>query len=94
MAIRGIRVLDSEKGLFVSMPQSKDREGKYHDIAFPVTGDLRQQISRAVLDGYAQAIERRPLKEALREGAAKAAEQTTVPVTGSREKAVAALELA
>jgi len=50
-AIRGIRVVDSEeKGPFVSMPQSKDRDGKYHDIAFPLTKELRDELSAAVLD--------------------------------------------
>ena len=52
IAIRGIRVVDSEKGMFVTMPQSKDKEDKYHDIAFPLSGDLRKEISSAVLAEY------------------------------------------
>lgn len=51
-AIRGIRVVDSEKGLFVSMPQSQDNAGLYHDIAFPLNGDLRKEINAAVLDEF------------------------------------------
>jgi stage V sporulation protein G len=49
VAIRGIRVVNSAKGNFVSMPQSKDKDGSYHDVAFPLSGDLRKEISRAVL---------------------------------------------
>jgi stage V sporulation protein G len=51
-AIRSIRVVDSEKGIFVSMPQSQDKNEEYHDIAFPLTAELRQEISAAVLDEY------------------------------------------
>jgi stage V sporulation protein G len=51
-AIRGVRVVDSEKGLFVSMPQSQDKTGLFHDIAFPLDGDLRKEINAAVLDEF------------------------------------------
>ena len=54
IAIRGIRVVDGEKGLFVSMPQSKnEKTGEFHDIAFPLNGELRKAISEAILDKYA-----------------------------------------
>ena len=56
VAIRGIRVINGEKGLFVSMPQSKDGNGEYHDIAFPLTANLRKDISKSVLDEYNCAI--------------------------------------
>jgi hypothetical protein len=38
------------------MPQSKDKEDKYHDIAFPLSGDLRRAITKAVLADYEQAM--------------------------------------
>jgi stage V sporulation protein G len=58
-AIRGIRVVNSDKGQFVSMPQSKDKNGEYHDVAFPLSGDLRKTISNAVLSEYKQATAER-----------------------------------
>ena len=54
VAIRGIRVVDGENGPFVSMPQSKDRHGDYHDTAFPLTADLRKGITKAVLGEYSK----------------------------------------
>jgi stage V sporulation protein G len=51
-AIRGVRVVNGEKGLFVTMPQSQDNTGAYHDVAFPLSGDLRKEISAAVLDEF------------------------------------------
>jgi len=52
IAIKGIRVVEGSKGLFVTMPQSKDNDGNFHDIAFPVNGDLRKAMNKAVLDEY------------------------------------------
>ena len=52
VAIKGIRVVEGMNGHFVTMPQSKDREGNYHDIAFPVSGDLRKEINKTVLDEF------------------------------------------
>lgn len=55
-AIHGIRVIDSQKGLFVSMPQSsyQDREGntKYSDIFHPITAEARTGLKDAVLEAY------------------------------------------
>jgi stage V sporulation protein G len=54
IAIRGIRVVGGDKGPFVSMPQSKDREGGFHDVAFPLSGDVRKAVSNAILADYKQ----------------------------------------
>lgn len=55
-AIHGIKVIDSQKGLFVSMPQSsyQDRDGntKYSDIFHPITAEARTGLKDAVLDAY------------------------------------------
>lgn len=51
-AIRGIRVINGKKGLFISMPQSQDNKGIYHDVAFPLSGDLRKEINAAVLEEF------------------------------------------
>ncbi len=52
VAIRGIRVVDGEKGLFVAMPQTQDRNKEFHDVAFPLNADLRKELNRVVLDAY------------------------------------------
>lgn len=55
-AIHGIKVINSQKGLFVSMPQSsyQDRDGntKYSDIFHPITTEARTGLKDAVLDAY------------------------------------------
>ena len=95
-AIRGIRVVEGEKGLFVTMPQSKDSEGDYHDIAFPLSGDLRKEISKTILDEFSAAektVERKPsLEEGLRNGAAKAAEHAAMPREAAAKSRTGVLE--
>jgi len=52
IAIKGIRIVEGIHGAFVTMPQSRDKKGNYRDIAFPVTGELRKAMTKAILDEY------------------------------------------
>jgi stage V sporulation protein G len=79
VAINGARVVSGEKGNFDAMPQSKDKEGNYHDIAFPINGDLRKELNKAVLAEYDKAANRSAdrgnnFSDKLAEGAQKAAQ--------------------
>lgn len=61
IAIHGLRVMDSRKGMFVSMPNRSYADGngntKYSDIAHAVTKDVHNAISAKVLDAYEQALQ-------------------------------------
>ena len=76
VAIRGIRVVNGSKGQFVSMPQSKDKNGEYHDVAFPLSGDLRKAVSKAILAEYKQqtAERKQGIGERIAEGMEQAAQ--------------------
>ena len=54
-AIRGVKVIEGSKGLFVSMPSYK-AGNDYKDICFPITAECRTQLNEAVLGAYEQAI--------------------------------------
>ena len=85
VCIRGIRVVEGEDGLFMSMPQSRGADNKYYDIAFPLTKELRDDMSKAVLAEYAAVKEKSAknnLQAGLKAGAAKAASYTP-PQTGA-----------
>ena len=56
-AIRGVRILDSERGAFVSMPQRKNAQGEYKDICFPTTAEMRKELHSAVLGEYQRTME-------------------------------------
>ncbi|MDR0819642.1 MAG: SpoVG family protein [Oscillospiraceae bacterium] len=55
-AIRGIKIMSSQNGLFVSMPSYKTSDNKYKDIAFPCTKESKAEFDRAVLSAYQQEL--------------------------------------
>ncbi|MDL2287421.1 SpoVG family protein [Eubacteriales bacterium OttesenSCG-928-G02] len=85
VAIRSIRVIDGENGLFVSMPQSQDKNGEFHDIAFPLNGELRKAIELAIIEKYTtqkdveHAGKKPSLSVRVTEGKKKSAEQPARP---------------
>lgn len=51
--INGVKVLENKNGgIFVSMPQIKNSQGKYQDICYPKNSDLRNSISESVIGEY------------------------------------------
>ena len=50
----GIRVLRKNKdgNLFVGFPCRQNQKGEYKDVCFPMTADLRENITIAVLAEY------------------------------------------
>ncbi|MDR2088509.1 MAG: SpoVG family protein [Clostridiales Family XIII bacterium] len=89
-AVSGLRVLAGEKGLFVSMPQTRDNTGKWRDICNPIIPELRGQINEKVLDEFAAAIdalanERESTVARLRDAAKTAKERPAAP---PKDKAV------
>jgi stage V sporulation protein G len=63
-AIRRVGILESSKGLFVSMPGFKGRNGQIRDHCFPCTKESSAAFQSAVLDAYQQALVqvRKPVK--------------------------------
>ena len=57
-AVRGIKVVNGENGLFASMPSMKDGMGGYQDVCFPTTKELRAEINGAVVEAYNSALEK------------------------------------
>ena len=66
-AVHGIKVIDSEKGLFLSMPSNSYKNGngetKYHDIFHPVTAEARQALSDSVMGAYEKALTEQQSKD-------------------------------
>jgi stage V sporulation protein G len=50
--VRGIRIIEGDKGLFIAMPSRKTREGTFKDIAHPITSEAREEIETAILSAY------------------------------------------
>ncbi len=50
--IRDLKVIQGNRGLFVSMPSRRRKDGSFRDIAHPLNGDMRQEIEVSVLQAY------------------------------------------
>ena len=61
-AVQGVKVLQGKNGPFVAMPQMKNKQGEWHDIAFPTTKEGRTEVSKVVLEEY-QKVKDAPAKE-------------------------------
>ncbi len=61
VAIHGIRVMNSSKGLFVAMPASTyiDDNGEKHfsEIAHPISKEVRELLNSKVMEAYNQALD-------------------------------------
>ncbi|MCQ9206569.1 MAG: SpoVG family protein [Omnitrophica bacterium] len=50
--VKGFKVVEGEKGLFVSMPQQQGKHGKWFNIFWPITTELKEYIGEVVLQAY------------------------------------------
>ncbi len=55
--VRGLKVIEGNKGLFVCMPSRKLADGTYKDIAHPINNEFRQTIEKMILDKYRKVVE-------------------------------------
>lgn len=50
--VRGIKVIEGTNGLFVGMPREKGKDGKWYNIAYPITKEFKELLSELVLKAY------------------------------------------
>ena len=50
--VRNLKVIYGKKGMFVSMPNRKTKDGEYKDVAHPVNNEMRDLIEAKVLAEY------------------------------------------
>ena len=50
--ISDIKIINGPKGLFISMPSKKRKDGTFRDIAHPLNSDTRRMMEEKVLHRY------------------------------------------
>lgn len=50
--VHDIKVIEGEKGLFITMPSRKAADGEYRDIAHPINSETRERIQSIILEKY------------------------------------------
>lgn len=50
--VRDMKIINSEKGLFVSMPSRRKKDGSFKDIVHPLNAETRKMIEDRVIEEY------------------------------------------
>ncbi|HSW70719.1 MAG TPA: septation regulator SpoVG [Gammaproteobacteria bacterium] len=50
--IRDLKVIEGEKGLFVSMPSRRRKDGTFRDIVHPLNVETRKMIEETIIEEY------------------------------------------
>jgi DNA-binding cell septation regulator SpoVG len=56
LAVNGIKIIAGKQRRFVQMPNVRKKSGKFRDLAFPITPEVRQLIEEAVFEAYGKTI--------------------------------------
>jgi stage V sporulation protein G len=54
IAVTGIKIIEGRKRSFLQMPNARKKSGKFFDLAFPISSDVRDTIERTVLSEFAR----------------------------------------
>jgi len=57
LLIKGLRVMDGSKGLFVSMPREQAKDEKWYDTIRCLTIGVREDITDVVLQAYQEGMD-------------------------------------
>lgn len=55
LAVKDLRIIDGNNGLFVAMPSRKNKEGVYRDIVHPINQEVRDMFEEEILKAYKEA---------------------------------------
>jgi stage V sporulation protein G len=58
-SVKGLKIINSKKGLLLCMPSRKVEDGTQRDIAHPISREFRSQLEDEVLSEYARVLKRR-----------------------------------
>lgn len=55
LAVKDLRIIDGNNGLFVAMPSRKNKDGEYRDIVHPINQEVRDKMEEAIIKAYNEA---------------------------------------
>jgi len=56
LAVNGIKIIAGKQRRFVQMPNVRKRNGKFRDLAFPITPEVRRLIEETVFETYGKTL--------------------------------------
>jgi len=54
--IRDLKVIEGDKGLFVSMPSRRKHDGSFRDIVHPLNSETRAMIEDLIVEEYKKTV--------------------------------------
>ena len=58
--VHDLKVIEGVERLFVAMPNRRSEDGRFQDIAHPITAEAREMIEKAVLEAYQSELKQHP----------------------------------
>jgi stage V sporulation protein G len=58
-SVKGLKIINSKKGLLLCMPSRRVEDGTQRDIAHPISKEFRTQLESEVLAEYERVLKRR-----------------------------------
>jgi stage V sporulation protein G len=50
--VKGLKIVEGKKGLFLSMPREQGRDNKWYDTFYPISKETRKGLEILVLENY------------------------------------------
>jgi stage V sporulation protein G len=60
--IRGLKIIEGNRGTFVAMPSRKRPDNTFQDIAHPINNEGRAWMEEVVLAAYHRELEKQPVR--------------------------------
>lgn len=57
-AVKGLKIIQSKKGLLLCMPSRKSEDGTQRDVAHPITKEFRHRLEQDILAEYQRVDQR------------------------------------
>ncbi|MDZ7315838.1 MAG: SpoVG family protein [candidate division KSB1 bacterium] len=61
-SVKGLKIIQSKKGLLLCMPSRKVEDGTQRDIAHPISKEFRDQMEREILAEYYRVLQQKELE--------------------------------
>jgi len=58
--LHGIKILQGDNKLFVSMPSKKVQSGVFQDVIHPINNETRELFEKTVLEQYKKDLDEKP----------------------------------
>lgn len=83
VAIKDVRVLSGQNGIYASMPSVQNKEGDYVELCHPISKEMHDAINEAVSDAYSTAVSRTHQEAEGQKQEAPEFRKTDAPITVS-----------